>query len=94
MKFLALFPLALRHTALIRIAVYVVAATIILLWIPISTTQSVTPLDKSNAPRARFVPGEVLVRFRSETAAKTTNQVERQKDRGMAVGNTSDGHLE
>ena len=68
-----------------RISLYVIVAAIILLWIPSSSTQSVVSLEKPRAPRARFVPGEVLVRFRSESQAKLVRQVHTLQVEGRGI---------
>lgn len=78
MKFSALLPLP-------RTLVYVVVVTTILLWIPSSSTQSVVSLEKPKTPRARFIPGEVLVRFRSESHAKSIKQVETLQVEGRGI---------
>ena len=78
MRFSALLPLP-------RTLAYVIVVTIILLWIPSSSTQSVVSLEKPGAPRARFVPGEVLVRFRSESHAKLIKQVDTLQVEGRGI---------
>ena len=78
----------MRFSALLllpRTLVYVIVVTIILLWIPSSTTQSVVSLDKPKTPRARFIPGEVLVRFRSESHAKSLKQVDALQIEGRGI---------
>lgn len=85
MGFPARFRLTINRRAFSRIAVGIFAVTITLLWIPSSTTQSVSSGDKSTAPRARFIPGEVLVRFRSESHAKAIKQFDTLKVGGRGI---------
>src|ERR1700730_13361711 len=67
-------PFFIKRSAMTNLAVCVALATIILLWIPHATTQSIDSLPKPKLPKPEFVPGEVLVRFRSEALGEKASK--------------------
>lgn len=79
------FPGRIRRVTLIRTVIGVAAIAFILSWIPRTTSQSVSSMEKPEAPAPRFIPGEVLVRFKSETQAKARNQFETLEVEGRRI---------
>ncbi|HKY29005.1 MAG TPA: S8 family serine peptidase, partial [Pyrinomonadaceae bacterium] len=74
-----------KRVTLIRTVIGVAAIALILLWIPRTTSQSISYADKPKAPRPRFIPGEILVRFKSESQAKARGQLDALQLAGRSI---------
>jgi len=85
MSISSFYPPVAHRRAFTRIAIYTAAVTIILSWTGNSTTQSLNPAGKPPTARPRFIPGEVLVRFKSESQARAAKQIDTLQIEGRGV---------